>query len=419
MKLYDRIIAGVVWLRKFTIFSPNNFQDEIVNNENMLQWGNFSIGYNMYPNLFNIFIKYSPTATSLIKKKIEWMVGNVPQDIKTIRTTYEASYTNTVDNLLLNIAKDYIAFNGSFAIWVGYDKEGRIDEFKGISLESLRYINRDTDKYKASNDRCMIAILNDDNEPEDIFYQYNPDRVLEQMIEAQEEDQEEDQDNKFKGQILIYNTANDQDYPDCIFNSLVPVLIADGGNDTMVMSILGNADICKTYKKKQGATGTDTANSVVSMGLNSVWGIDGEGGLNQTIAQFGTDFASTGVKSAGETEYLDIITDEPVNNYVHVSDFPKFIDEITKIDERNARRLCMAVGIPYEFAYKMDSGILNQENRSTMITELNGILENDRKIIERIINNILEHSIFEWRISILAIGEGQEDTKKASENIIN
>lgn len=416
MKLYDRIISGVVWLRKYTIFSPNNFQDEIIAERDMVQWGNFSIGYNMYPNLFNIFVKYSPTATSLIRKKINLIVGNVPQNIKVQKTTFESSYTNTVESLLTNICRDYIMFDKSFAIWVGYNDEGRVNEFKRITLESVRYIKRDTEMYPYSNDRNMIAILDEENRPSNIFYPFDPGAVVRQ-IEAEKEEKGEDYDG-FSGQILFYNSADDQDYPDCIFNSMVPVLIADAGTDTMIMSILGNADLCKTYKKKAGATGTDTANSLMGWGsLNSVWGRDGDGEQHSTIAEFGSDFFNTGVKGAGETEYINISTDETIENYVKVQDFPKFVDETNKIDERTARKLCVALELPYEYVYKMESGVINQENRATMISEINATLDSDRQTIERVINNVLEHSVFNWKLSILAIGEGKEDVKEASENI--
>ena len=413
MKLYDRIIAGVVWLQKFTPFSPNNLEEQATFEKNLVQWGNFSIGYNMYPNLFNIFVKYAPTATSLIRKKVNLIVGNVPQEIKVQRTTFESSYTNTVENLLQNICRDYVMFDKSFALWVGYDENGKVNEFKRLSLDNVRYVIRDEETYTQTRDRYMIALMNEENRIGQIYNPYDPTRVLDQIKEETERTGEE-----FPGQILFYNSADDQDYPDCIFNAMVPILLADGGSDTMIMSYLGNADICKTYKKKQGATGTDTANSLLGWtNLNRIWGREGDGRGIDSIASTGSDFYNTGVKAAGETEYLNIGTDEPIENYVKVADMPKFIDEINKIDDRTARKICVALQLPYEYIYKMESGVINQENRATMMAEINANLEDDRRTIERVINKILENSIFDWRLTILAAGEGKEDVKEATENL--
>lgn len=52
-----------------------------------------------------------------------------------------------------------------------------------------------------------------------------------------------------------------------------------------------------------------------------------------------------------------------------------------------------------------------------MMAEINANLEDDRRTIERVINKILENSIFDWRLTILAAGEGKEDVKEATENL--
>lgn len=41
-----------MWLSKFTIFSPMNLQEDTALKDDLMQWGNYAIGNNMYPNLF-------------------------------------------------------------------------------------------------------------------------------------------------------------------------------------------------------------------------------------------------------------------------------------------------------------------------------------------------------------------------------
>lgn len=419
MRLDDRLIAGVVWLEKFTIFSPMNFSEDKALHESIVQWGNYAIGNNLYPNLFSIFVKYSPTADILLNKAVRLIFGNIPKDVKNQKTTLESVFTNSIQNLIKNAGRDAMLYKGSFALWVGYNKDGKCNEFKWIPIELIRYVKRDQHIYTHTDNENMIAIMDSGtNKVSSLYYPYEPDKILEQqesLIEGQEED------NKLKaGQILFHNTADIQTYPDCVFNSMLPLLLTDAGVDTLIMSYLANADLLKTYKKKAGATGADTANGFSGLFdgqvLNSIWGLDRAQDLTAT-AQYGSDFNNTGVKSGGSTELLNIPTDESIDNYVHDAKFPQFVEELNKIDERVARKLCIALEMPYEYIYKMDSGVINQENREMLIKEINMLFEDIRETFENIINALLDQSVFEWRLSIRPIGEGKEDVAEANENL--
>lgn len=415
MRIYDRLVAGWGWLRKFTIWSPYNFQEDY-KRDSVQPWGNYSVGANIYPNLFEIFVKYSPTASALVNRKVKFIVGNIDKELKRKRTTNETTYTNSVITLLENLCHDYVMFQGSFAIWVGFDDSGAINEFKQISLENIRYIKRDPDIYPYTDDRFMIGVMGESGEIADVYYPYQLNRIKEQL-----ENYEESLINDIRmreGQILFYNNSSSAIYPDCVFDSLVPLLLTDAGTDTMVMSILGNSDIGKTYMKRYGTKGADV---VGSMGrhLLSVWELEGSTNAGAIMPEEGSEFYQTGVKSAGQKEYIDIPTEESIQNYVKVQEFPKFIDDTLKIDERTARKLCVTLEMPYEYFYKMDSGVINQQNRDAIIKELNVMYENDRETIEGVINDILENSVFEWRLSIKAIGEDKDELKEANDNITN
>ena len=94
------------------------------------------------------------------------------------------------------------------------------------------------------------------------------------------------------------------------------------------------------------------------------------------------------------------------------------MDEFLKIDERTARKICVKLQIPYEYFYKMDSGVINQENRDAMTKEINTLLDSTRSTFEDIINEkILAYSVFDWRIQIRPLGSGQEDVREANRNI--
>lgn len=201
---------------------------------------------------------------------------------------------------------------------------------------------------------------------------------------------------------------------------MVPLLLADAGTDTMIMSTLANSDLLKTYKKKSGTSGTDAVNGIVDIFdegiLNSIWGLE-QGQSLSSVAQYGTDYLKTGPKAAGQTEYLNITEDKGINDYVREAKFPQFMDEVLKIDERTARRLCIPLDIPYEYIYKMDSGVVNQDNREVFIKEMNMSFESYRDVFETVINDILEDSEFDWRLEIPPLGAGREDVAEANENI--
>ena len=404
MQLYDRLIAGVVWLQKFTVFTPMNLKDDtFLVDKSIVPWGNYAIGNNIYPNLFNIFIDYSPTASSLVGRKIDFIFSNVPKEIKNQRTTKELSFNNTVDVLLHVAGRDHILFDRSFAIWLGYNEAGLIDEFKAIPLENVRYVYRDEEKYPYTDSPYMIGIIEDADRRESIYYPYEPNRAVEQR------------QGGANGQILFYNTAYNTLYPDCIFNSMIPVLLSDPGIDTGIMSLLGNSDILKTYKKRGGTTGANAANGSDYFGclIKNIWDTE-----NNKIPEYGSDFLNTGVKAAGNTDYIDIPGDESINEYIKTPEFPKFMDEFLKIDERTARKICVKLQIPYEYFYKMDSGVINQENRDAMTKEINTLLDSTRSTFEDIINEkILAYSVFDWRIQIRPLGSGQEDVREANRNI--
>lgn len=274
MNLQNDLLAGSVWLEKFAPFSPRNYRENDGLDQSIVQWGNYAIGYNVYPNLFNIFIKYSPTADALINKIVRMTFGNIPKEIKNKPTTRESLGANTIQSLCLNAGRDYKVFGGSFAIWVGYDEEGRKDEFKWIPLELVRYVKRDPELYPYTDNKYMIGIIDGEtNDLAGVYYPYEPSRAVEQMTSEKPEDTKLRQ-----GQLLFYNTASGgQAYPDCVFNSMVPVLLSDVGVDTMIMSVLGNSDLLKTYKKQVGITGADSANGLGGAmdrkTLDSIWGL--------------------------------------------------------------------------------------------------------------------------------------------------
>ncbi len=419
MRLYDRLLAGVVWLQKFTIFSPMNLSEDDTARDDVVQWGNYAIGNNLYPNLFNIFVKYSPTADILLNKAVRLAFGNIPKEVKNKRTTLESAFTNTIQSLVKNAGRDAFLYKGSFALLIGYDEAGKCDEFRWVPIELVRYVKRDAELYPNTDNEYMIAIMDSEtNEISSLHYPYEPTKVVAQQ-EALAVEQAEDC-KLAPGQILFYNTADSQIYPDCIFNSMLPVLLTDAGVDTTIMSYLANADLLKTYKKKAGATGADTTNGFGGVFdgqvLNSIWGLDRGQDLTAT-AQYGSDFHNTGVKAAGTTEYLNIPNEEPLGNYVNEVKFPQFVDELNKIDERVARKICIALEVPYEYIYKMDSGVINQDNREVLIKELNIMFEDIRETFESVINAVLETSTFDWRLSIRPMGEGKEDVADANENI--
>ena len=68
MDILTRNLANLFWLEKFTVFKPENLRPLTGIDKNLMSWGNYSIGQNLYPQLFEAFIKYSPTANFILNK---------------------------------------------------------------------------------------------------------------------------------------------------------------------------------------------------------------------------------------------------------------------------------------------------------------------------------------------------------------
>jgi len=414
MKFIDKFIAGVVWLEKFAIFSPQNLQSTQV--ENGLQaWGNYAIGANRYPNLFDVFIKYSPTAEHIIRRKVELAVGNIDPEIQAMRTTLSRGFTNTVRALVDNIARDAFRFNGAFAVWVGYDGEGKVNELCHIPIEEVRYYTRNADRFTGTEESEMIAIVDDKlRGAEKLYYPYDPTRAAEQAGRFEEENSADGRLQR--GQILFYNPATSQTYPDCVFNNLLPLLLTDAGLDTSTMSYFANGDILRTYKKQTGALGAAIGGGAPIGGGYVARLLSWND--RDAVPEQGSDYTQTGVKSAGAVEYLTTTYEsETPDKLVKTAGVAQFADEYMKQDERIGRRLCLAAGMPYEYLFKTESGLLNQTNRETLIRELNVTLEPVRSIFETVINDVLEHSVLGFRLSILPIGGNMESVAAASDNI--
>lgn len=440
MDILTRNLANLFWLEKFTVFKPENLRPLTGIDKNLMSWGNYSIGQNLYPQLFEAFIKYSPTANFILNKLLRYAFGNIPKNIKCINTTFGGGFSDTIMSQILRAGRDSFLFNGAFAVWCGYDKNGHVNEFRTIPISRLRYVScetinnfyvsRETTNYDNDEDSAgnvshetsltdkefLIGIVDDETATTytQLYFQFEPEKINLQTNNFNEI--KEINPKIGVGQILFYNpTPQSEIYPDCVFDSSLPLLLTDAGVDTLTMSYLGNSDILKTYKLNTGGGGADMANN--SQTIKNVWGGYDTGGAGfSTIPQNSSDFYQTGVKSAGQSESVNLSVTK-IQDAIYNADFPDFTDELNKIDERTGRRMCAALGIPYEIIFKMESGVINQDNRAALIGELNIQLEDVRNTFEQIFNKILSFSTSSLRINILPFGGGMGDVKSASDNV--
>lgn len=436
MDILSRNLANLFWLEKFSIFKPENLQTSSTLDKKILPWGNYSIGQNLYPQLFEIFVKYSPTANFILNKISRYAFGNIPKEQKNIKTTFEGGFSDTLQAQIKRAGRDAFLFGGAFAIWVGYSENGFINEFRTIPVSRVRYVSRETLDLNVSREtygdeniqqdttfdnltsqKYLIGVL--DNETatkyQELFFQYEPEKINQQNENF--EDLQKNDSRLKKGQILFCNPASiAQVYPDCVFDNALPLLLSDAGCDTLVMSFLGNSDLLKTYRRNSGGGGADIANN--SQLTDNLWSCYNNGGVGfSTVPQNSSAFYETGVKSAGQVEAINLLDETKVQDSVYISDFPTFTDELSKIDNRIGLRLCAALEIPYELLFKMDSGVLNQDNRATMISEINFLLDDYRETLENIFNDIISHSKRPFKIEILPFGGDKIEVKRATDNI--
>src|SRR5574344_2144997 len=259
MDILTRNLANLFWLEKFTVFKPENLRPLTGIDKNLMSWGNYSIGQNLYPQLFEAFIKYSPTANFILNKLLRYTFGNIPKNIKCINTTFGGGFSDTIMSQILRAGRDSFLFNGAFAVWCGYDKNGHVNEFRTIPISRLRYVSRET---TLTEKEFLIGIVDDETATTytQLYFQFEPEKI---NLQTNNLNEIKEINSKIGvGQILFYNpTPQSEIYPDCVFDSSLPLLLTDAGVDTLTMSYLGHSDILKTYKLNTGGGGADMANN--------------------------------------------------------------------------------------------------------------------------------------------------------------
>lgn len=423
--------------------------------EGLITWGNYSFLNDIYPDVYKILIENSPTATSIINRLADFITCNINAEAGFKLTTKQIEWSNTLYNCCNNLARDMLLWSDSLALWVGYDlewlKRGRlvISEFKRMPVHWLRYqkVSDDFRDFYQIEENTVIAqrscLVSDTRgaveSANDLFFQFDPrgnyGNVLKQIaaiVDRSKADRFYSEllppNSKLKfGNILWINNSDEQTYPNCLFDGLLQVLLADIGIDSGIASYLSNARIAQSYQKNEASSGAEILEKILEPTLDymstkgvlntdqstAIVGALAAQGQYSLNAGNGTGDATSGVLAMGSHMSVRIQDTESINNFIQSTDAAKFMDEFKKIQDHVKEKLAERCQTPYSYLFRSTTGILNQENQQTLLEEMNLRFDRQRDIIEHVINNlILVNSDFDFRVSLKALGEdkGQINT---------
>lgn len=132
-----------------------------ITRKNALGWVNWGIK-NTYPNLLLDLYNQSPTHRAAINFAVQSILGNgVDYEAMQVDSSQTIpNYAETWDNLIKNIALDYIIY-GSYAIQIIRNKDGRTFSFWHMPLDKVRWSEYDEDgqiaSYWISNDWTALG----------------------------------------------------------------------------------------------------------------------------------------------------------------------------------------------------------------------------------------------------------------------
>jgi len=462
-QIREQVLTATM-LQSFQFFQPKNIDADPVD-DNLITWGNYSFSNDIYPDVHKILIQNSPTATSLIKNISDFITCNLTgynvldgQPFKQVRhqiTTKILDWSNTIGTQVEGISEDMLLWRGSFAVWVGYDlealKNGKviINQFKRLPVHWLRYIKISedlkeyydiTDEYFVAQKSCL-ATENSRNESNyDIYFPFNPNEKVEGLMKhiSLMNDVKKSKDNFFSellpknctlkfGQVFLLNNSGETIYPDCVFDGLLQLLLADIGVNSGIATYLATAKIAQTFQKNDASSGAEMMEQVLRPAVNNMMQSAGFTGKQMDLANSalsgyynnaimsmnpgnGTGFGASGVLAMGSNISVRIQDNESIKNFLHETDCANFMDEFKKIKLHIKEELAERMGIDYAFAFKSENGLFNQENLEMITKKANLKFDKQRDIIEYVFNDlILSRSIFPYRISLKALGEGKTE----------
>lgn len=401
--IYSRAIASQ-YLEGVQIDAPKNIEiSEKYAPDQIIEWGSYSVGLNVYPNVYEHILENSPTATSLIKKLKNFICANIPEDIKTLLTAHDFDFVNTFENQVTLLAQDWVVFNGCFAFWVGYNSNGQIDQFKRLPVSWLRYYKSTEQEQQKGYAKRMIAYAADgmfsqlEKADRSLYFPYNPNRdELSRQYKLVGESKGDEYCSLKAGQVLFYNLEDTRMYPNCTADGLIATLLSDIALNTGMLSVLTSGKLAQTYTINNDSSGIERilADTLDSHIWGDVLGADRAGIVNNAITRlrtapnYGAEYNESGVKAMGST--LAVRSTDPnadITKYIKQLEFPRFVDDFEKIQDRINRTLALRFEVNHDYIFRMESGVLNQQNMDTLIDDMDKRFEKARTTIESVLNS--------------------------------
>lgn len=315
---------------------------------------------NLYPNKVKNIAERSQATKSAAKTYSDFLVGEGFINYNDIIIN---SDKQTLWDLLRHTSNEKGIFKG-FALHLNYNQFGEIVEINEISFECLRW-KRDFTKLVWAPDWEKYSIA--DVIEYDLF---NPDDAVNQINEVGLD--------KYKGQVLYYIPRKKDYYTTCKFDSVLEFSQYEYESAVYSLSNIQNDFAFSSLVKMPFSADSAKENEETKYRLQQ-----GKGSANA-----GNSLLMRLPASPENAEILKAKLIEPLSR-----------NNIDGLFEKQNRRAELKIYAAYQQPPILncvlpDGGMFNQQNFKDAFEYYNSLLENERKDLERIWNNVLSYSIF-------------------------
>lgn len=326
------------------------------NYHDIVPYGNYD---NLYPQKVLDVARKSWALSTALSTYEDFMIGNGFGDADELLINENGL---TLFDLLTEIARNKRALG--FAIHMNFNALGQAVDFSPIDFEDLRFNRQGKIVYNPDWSNRYDPI---NQEKETVYHLYNPNTVLDEM--------REDGIDKYTGQVFYWTGCN-KIYPLATFDPALEAgqYQADASLNSLRniqngFSLGGAFTYPKNLENNTEKTAFDKMIETMATGANNVG----------RIWSFGVP---AGVD--GADKLTNFIPFERAN-----------IDNLYTNQNKEARESIFAIfRQPSILNAISETGMFNQQSLQDAFIFYNSIVEKDRKVIEKVLNKLMENSVY-------------------------
>ena len=317
---------------------------------------------NAYPQRIMELVNASPTAKQAVAIYAKFMAGEGFANLDFYKLEVN-SKGHTADDLLSRICSDMAPFRG-FALHINWNAAFQVDSVFYVPFENVRKGIEEKAGFYAVHDDWKGKVKKEEIE---FHYPFNPDP---EIIQAQV-DAAGGWDN-YTGQLFYYS-ADYEAYPLASCDAVIESMQAEIASDRTTTANLKNNFSLKTVFVNKGKFDTEDERSQFIDGLKAFVGPDGE---QIMVAECESD--------ADKPELLAV-----------QSSLNDKLFEYT--DEKVLRKIIRHYNQPAILHSITDGGYFNQQQLQDAMNYYNGIVRNERLLLERVFTKIF--SLFREQVT--------------------